>query len=261
MANAAHPKTLWDIAYNRGGNKPSASMNALRTMANAHTLECYASYADLAEWTGQRRATCVDQMNAAQAAGWVKLISSGHGGQAGASRSNVWRLTYPVGTENVPTDDENRFSVGTETESLQGEPKGDPQGDPFKEELVGTENVPTVGSQDSPRGEAHLSATRPSPAGVKVKESVPPYENRTNAAVFTPDDDEAAAILAEHYAAQDTPQQRLLNAITAAGGSLPAKSGEVGAAIGHDDDIVWQMIHDGLIVHDTSGDRAVLTLP
>lgn len=169
-------KTTWDKAYNRGGNKPSASMNALRTMANSHTLECYASYDELAEWTGQSRRACIDQMKIAQDAGWVKLLRKGHGGPKGPNRSNVWRLTFPV------TSAETYPSTSAETCPLQGDPQGALQG-----EITSAETYPSEQSQNSPRVEAHFLPANtaedqtPEGSGMKAaKGTTPRAENCTS---------------------------------------------------------------------------------
>ncbi len=104
----------------------------------------------------------------------------------------------------------------------------------------------------------HLPAATTSPWDEDVYVPLP---NGDTSVAFT--DEEIEALLAEHYAeAQDTPQQRLLDAIRA-DGSVGAKS-DLATLMGVDRHqvgvIVPEMIRAGLIVHDKTTERETLVL-
>lgn len=194
----AYPKTLWDQAYNRGGVKlPKAVLNALRTWANPHTLECHATIEELAEWTGLSPSACWRQLNANEAAGWVEVVHQGHSG----GKANVYRLRNPGENATVSQVGEdancgvyamNRGENATETvaktpnlKENKETPRGVSKG---KENRSENATVPQGGHSagNSPRGQSasrsldDLSANTPNPEGVKVQGD---YNRRVNATV------------------------------------------------------------------------------
>jgi hypothetical protein len=247
----------WDQAYSRNGDGklPRAVVHVIRTYMDNDTLAGFVKRETLARDTGLSLRQVDRHIAANVAAGWLEITDQGNS----SGKANDYRLTFPDRDTSVtaietdmstdrdgyvsptsPSTSPRNFSRSSE-ERTSPEVKGDISvaiPDPFS------------GSGD------YLPAATTSPWDEDGYVSLP---NEDRSVPFT--DAEIEALLAEHYAeAQDTPQQRLLDVIRA-DGPVGAKS-DLATLMGvshHEvNQIVPQMIRDGLVVHDTERGRLVL---
>lgn len=180
-----HPKTLWDRAYNRGGVKlPKAVLNTLRTWADPHTLECFASLDDLAEQTGLSASACWRQIKTNEAAGWIEVLHEGHSG----GKANDYRLLNPsVNAMNPGVNAKETLALTHNQLGIKEIPKGISKGEENPSEnarddqdLHSAEISPRVGPprvQGDPQGSPIPSSEHTEPRRGEVKGDYNPSVN------------------------------------------------------------------------------------
>lgn len=92
MPTSTLPILLWDQAYNRNGDGklPRATVNAIRTYMDNHSLSGWISQETLMRDTGLSESQVRRQIKANTEAGWLAVVTQGRAG-----RASVYQLTYP----------------------------------------------------------------------------------------------------------------------------------------------------------------------
>lgn len=249
----------WQRAYFRDQADPKLrhtwpTMAVLMTHANKD-LECWPSQAKIAKAAGIKNPDTVRKhLKANLDAGW--LLKPHTGGPGDGTSRYRFVLPSPLQRGDIP-------STGMGAIPSVEMPKLSSRTGQGTVQVTNQERSPLQGGEaaegGSPSTEPKSGSGGISSGEHERSEHAGPYPIPTDGSI--PSDDEIAEILAEHYAAHETPQQKLLDAIRANGGTVPAKSAAVADAVGQDAGVIIpQMIRDGLIVHDTSGQPATLVL-
>ncbi|WP_133058005.1 hypothetical protein [Mycolicibacterium vulneris] len=238
------PIIAWDQAYNRNGDPalPRAVVNAIRTHMDNRSLTGWIKQETLAEYTGLSVRQVRRHIAANVEAGWLEVTSLGNSSGLASS----YRLTFPK----------------ADTDALL---KADIRDQKADMDVLPTTPVTTPGnySRTSPE-KADIDVRIPDPFGGSDI-----YLPANTTSEFKADMDVRIAKkdtgvrfgARDVRIAPDTPEQRLLNAIRAEGGSVPAKCLVVADAVGQDANVIIpQMIRDGLIIHDVSTEPARLAL-
>lgn len=238
----------WQRAYFRDQADPKLrctwpSMAVLMTHADRN-LECFPSQAKIARAAGIKDPDTVRRhLKANEDAGWLQKLRIGGPGNG----TNHYRFVVPSPLQRGDIPATARGAIPAVERSKLSNRTGQV-----------TAQVTVDRTSPLQRGEGQVPIE---PKSGSWDISSREHERPKGSSTAGPYPRATAGRVIDVRIAPDTPEQRLLEAIRAEGGSVPAKSLVVADAVGQDANVIIpQMIRDGLIIHDVSTEPARLAL-